>query len=421
LPSSKPFGLLYKVLPIIHFILYELAFIRRQRTMHIAHISTSVTLNQTVFNQMVYQQKKGHQVVALCPDDEWTRPIKYRDIPVIHVPFLWHDAKASLTSALLRTFQICRQKKFDVVHTHTLLPGIAGRVAARLAGVPCVVHTFHSWQPHLYKSLAFRGAFYATEIFASHFAHAILFQNPDDLNSWSRIPGIPIQKGTLVGNGIDFSAIAKKVSSDAREKIRKEFGISDDTFVVAYVARFEPQKGHFFLLQTLKHLIQQVDRKVVALLVGIGVDQPKIEAETERLNLQDVVYFTGYRQDVPDILTASDVSIMTSHYEGIPRALMESMALGIPVVATDVPGTRTLIRSDKTGLLVDYGDVPGLSEALIRVLTDPALAKRLGANGRVLVQTKFNEYTVADRVEEIYKHILKDKYSPLPQWELDAG
>jgi glycosyltransferase involved in cell wall biosynthesis len=389
--------------------------------MQIAHISTSITLNQTVFNQMVYQQKQGHRVVALCPDDEWTKPIKYRDIPVIHVPFLWHDAKASLTSALLRTFQICRQEKFDVVHTHTLLPGIAGRIAARLAGVPCVVHTFHSWQPHLYKSLAFRWAFYATEITASHFAHAILFQNPDDLKSWIRIPAIPIQKGTLVGNGIDFSAIAKRVGAGAREKIRKEFGISDDAFVITNVARFEPQKGHIFLLQTLKHLIQQVDRKVVAVLVGIGIDQPKIEAEVQRLNLQDVVYFTGYRQDVPDILTASDVSVMTSHYEGIPRALMESMALGIPVVATDVPGTRSLIRSGQTGLLVDYGDVPGLSEALIRVSNDPALARKLGESGRHLVQTRFNEYTVADRVEDVYKHVLNDKFSPLPQWELDTG
>lgn len=389
--------------------------------MHIAHISTSVTLNQTVFNQMVYQQKQGHDVVALCPDDEWTKPIKYKDIPVIHVPFLWHNARASLTAALLRTFQVCHQEKFDVVHTHTLLPGLAGRIAARLADVPCVVHTFHSWQPHLYKSLAFKWAFSATEIVASYFAHAILFQNPDDLKSWSKIPAVPIQKATLVGNGIDFSAITKRVGPGAREMIRKEFGISDDTFVIVNVARFEPQKGHFFLLQTLKHLISQVDRKIAVLLVGIGIDQEKTEAEVKRLELQDVVHFTGYRQDVPDILTASDASIMTSHYEGIPRALMESMALGIPVVATDVPGTRTLIRSGQTGLLVEYGDIAGMSHALLKVLTDPALASRLGDNGRHLVQTKFNEYTVADRVEEVYNHILKDRFSPLPKWELDTG
>lgn len=389
--------------------------------MYIAHIATSITLNQTVFNQMVYQQKQGHRVVALCPDDEWTRPIKYMDIPVIHVPFLWHNAKASLTSALLRTFSVCRQEQFDVVHTHTLLPGIGGRIGARLAGVPCVVHTFHSWPPHLYQNLAFKWAFYATEIAAAQSAHAILFQNPDDLKSWSRIPAVPIHKARLVGNGIDSSAITKKVGLGARERIRKEFGIGDEAFVIVNIARFEPQKGHMFLLQTLKHLISQVDRKVVALLVGIGIDQEKIEAEVKRLDLQDTVFFTGYRQDVSDILIASDVSVMTSHYEGIPRALMESMALGVPVVATDVPGTRSLIQSGQTGLLVGYGDVPGLSSALAKVSMDSTLARQLGQNGRNLVQTKFNEYTVADRVEEVYNHILKNKFAPLPQWELDLG
>jgi glycosyltransferase involved in cell wall biosynthesis len=390
--------------------------------MHIAHIATSITLNQTVFNQMVYQQKQGHNVVALCPDDEWTKPLKYKDIPVIHVPFLWHDAKASLTSALLRTFLVCREMKFDVVHTHTLLPGVAGRIAARLAGIPCVIHTFHSWPLHLYKSLAFKWAFYAAELVASHSAHAILFQNPDDLKSWSKIPAVPKSRAILVGNGIDFSALQNKVAPGARKKIRDEFGISDETFVIVNVARFEPQKGHFLLLQSLKHLIPQVNRKIVVLLVGMGVDQDKVEAEVNRLGLQDVVNFTGFRQDVPDILAASDVSVMASHYEGIPRALMESMALGLPVVATDVPGTRSLIKSEQTGILVESGDILGMSNALSKILTDPELARQLGERGKKHVQTRFDEYAVADRVEEIYNHILnQNKYAPLPHWELDLG
>src|SRR5574341_383441 len=332
--------------------------------MYIAHIANSITLGQTVFNQMVYQREKGHRVVALCPDDQWSKPLKSRHIEVIDVPFLLHDAKASMTSALLRTFMVCRQEKFDVIHTHTLLPGVAGRIAARLAGIPCVVHTFHSWPPHLYKSLAFKWGFSISELIAAHFAHAILFQNPDDMRTWSAIPAIPIRKATLVGNGIDFSAITKKAEPTARERIRKEFGVNNEDYVIVNVARFEPQKGHSFLLQAIKHLIPQVDRKVVAWLVGSGTEQEKIEAEIKQLDLQDVVRITGYRHDVPDILVASDVSVMTSHYEGIPRALMESMALGLPVVATDVPGTRSLIRPNQTGILAQFGDVAGFSNAL---------------------------------------------------------
>jgi glycosyltransferase involved in cell wall biosynthesis len=156
--------------------------------------------------------------------------------------------------------------------------------------------------------------------------------------------------------------------------------------------------------------------------VGIGIEQEKIEAEVNRLGLHDNVYFTGYRQDVPDILSASDVSVMASHYEGIPRALMESMALGLPVVATNVPGTRTLIQPGKEGLLVDFGDVLGLSSSIAKVLTDCDLAGQLGERGKYLVQTKFDEYAVADRVEEVYNHILnKKEFAPLPQWKLDVG
>lgn len=385
--------------------------------MKIAHIATSVTLGQTIYNQMVYQKKRGHRVVALCPDDEWTTPLKEKGIEVIPVPFLWHDAKASLTSALWRTFQVCRQEKFDVVHTHTLLPGIAGRIGARLAGVRCVVHTFHSWPPYLYKSQVFNWGFNLTEIAAALAAHAILFQNPDDMKSWDKIPGVPHRKATLVGNGIDFAAITGKVREGARERIRKEFGIGDDDFVIVNVARFEPQKGHSFLLHTLKHLIAQVERGVHTLLVGIGVDQDKVEAEVRSLGLQDVVHFTGYRQDVPEILAASDASVMASHYEGIPRALMESMALGIPVVATDVPGTRSLIQSGKNGLLIKLDDISSFSGALSKVLNDRTLARQLGENGRYLVQTEFDEYVVADRVEAIYNHILNKKENPLPHWE----
>lgn len=154
----------------------------------------------------------------------------------------------------------------------------------------------------------------------------------------------------------------------------------------------------------------------------MGKDQEKVEAEVKRLGLQKVVIFTGFRQDVPDILSASDVSVMASHYEGIPRALMKSMALGIPVVATNVPGTRTLIQSGQTGLLVESENVVELSNALAKVLTDHEMARKLGEKGKNLVQAKFDEYAVADRVEEIYNHVLaKKKYAQLPHWELDLG
>ena len=388
--------------------------------MYIAHLSTAITLNQTVLNQMVFQQKNGHRVVALCPEDEWTVELKDRGIDVFEVPFIRHSLVHSFTSAAWRSFLVCSRERFDVVHTHTLLPGMAGRVAARLADVPAVVHTFHSWPLHKPSNKGFRLACMSLEVLAAFFAHVILFQNRDDMHSWSQVPGMPRYKAILIGNGIDSQAISSQVQPGARETVRREFGISDDVTLIVMVARLELYKGHLMVLQALRQIVSSTRHKIAALFVGIGKDRPQIEEEVNRLGLEEFVQFTGYRLDVPNILFAADLSVLTSQYEGIPRALMESMVLGTPVIATDVPGSRTLIRSGENGLLVSHGDVPELAAAIGCLIENPDLARRLAKNGRQTVLRKFDEYKVAARVEEIYRQILDTGFPRLPDWNFEA-
>jgi len=388
--------------------------------MYIAHLSTAITLNQTVLNCMVFQKMNGHRVVALCPDDEWTEAIKAHDIEVIEVPFVRHSLLHSFTTGALKTFLVCRREKFDVVHTHTLLPGIAGRVAARLAGVPAVVHTFHSWPLHKPRGKAFTVTYQFLEVLAAFFAHVNLFQNSDDLRCWSQIPGMPKKKATLIGNGIDTHAILSKVQPGARESVRQEFGIEEDATVLIMVARLELYKGHRMLLNALQQIISSTGHKIYAMFVGIGKDRPLIEEEVNRLGLQEVVKFTGYRLDVPNLLAASDISILTSGYEGIPRALMESMVLGIPVIATNVPGSRTLIRSGENGILVELDNVPELVAAIRSLIENPGLAIQLANQGKQTVLRDYDEGKVAARVEEMYQAMLETGLPRFPDWNLEA-
>ena len=385
--------------------------------MYIAHLSTAITLNQTVLNCMVFQKKKGHRVVALCPDDEWTAAIKAHGIEVIEVPFVRHSLLYSFTKAAFRTFLVCRREKFDIVHTHTLLPGIAGRVAARLAGVPAVVHTFHSWPLHKQRGKVFTLSIQGLELAAAFFAHIILFQNGDDMRSWSQISGIPKKKATLIGNGIDSQAILSGVQPSARASVRKEFGIEDDVTVIIMVARLELYKGHMMLLNAVRQIISSTNHKISALFVGIGKDRPLIEEEANRLNLTEVVNFTGYRLDVPNLLCASDISVLPSRYEGIPRALMESMTLGIPVIATDVPGSRTLIHSGENGILVNHEDVSELVSAIKCLIETPSFAIQLANAGKQTILKEYDEYNVVVRIEEIYRHILENDLPQLLEWK----
>jgi glycosyltransferase involved in cell wall biosynthesis len=301
-----------------------------------------------------------------------------------------------------------------------LLPGIAGRVAARLAGVPAVVHTFHSWPLHKPRGKAFTLAYQALELLAAFFAHIILFQNGDDMSSWSQIPSMPKNKATLIGNGIDTQAVISRVQSTDRAAVRREFGIEDDVTLIIMVARLELYKGHLLLLNALRQIVSSTDHKIAALLVGIGKDRPLIEEEVNRLGLQEVVQFTGYRQDVPNLLIASDISVLPSRYEGIPRALMESMALGIPVIATDVPGSRTLIRSGENGILVKYDDVPELAAAIRTMIETPGLASRLAISGEQTVLREYDEHNVAARVEKIYRHFLDHGLPQLSDLNLEV-
>jgi glycosyltransferase involved in cell wall biosynthesis len=388
--------------------------------MYIAHLSTAITLNQTVLNSMIFQKRSGHRVAALCPEDEWTEAIKAHGIEVIEVPFVRHSLLRSFTTAALRSYLVCRQEKFDVVHTHTLLPGIAGRVAARLAGVPAVVHTFHSWPLHNPRGRLFRLAYQALELLAGFFAHAILFQNPDDLRAWSRIPFMPTHKAALIGNGIDFSNVLARAEPGARERARAEFGISGDTTLIVVIARLELYKGHSTVLRAMREILSTTEHKVAALFVGIGKDRPLIEEETRRLGLQEAVHFTGYRLDVPNLIRAADLSVLASRYEGIPRALMESMVLGVPVIATDVPGSRSLVCQGENGLLVAHGDPAGLAAAIRGLIETPGLAHLLAEAGRQTILREYDERRVVARVEEMYRRMLGHDQPQLADLNLGA-
>jgi glycosyltransferase involved in cell wall biosynthesis len=257
---------------------------------------------------------------------------------------------------------------------------------------------------------------------ASALAHAVLFLNPDDMAAWAEIRGVARSKARMIGNGINVDEFANRVSPDARRRVRAELGIDDGTWVITKVARLEhPRKGHDFFLAGVKRLRDKARRPIVALLVGSGDDRPAIEAVVRQLGLEPTVRFTGYRKDVPDVLAASDVSALTSPFEGVPRALMESMAVGVPVLGTDVPGTRMLVESGESGLLVPMGDVEALADALATLCEDLALARRLAEAGQRRVKQHFNEPVVAERVLQVYEHILTRCKRPLPEFSADAG
>jgi glycosyltransferase involved in cell wall biosynthesis len=142
-------------------------------------------------------------------------------------------------------------------------------------------------------------------------------------------------------------------------------------------------------------------------LVGDGNLRAEYEHECARLGIDGLVDFLGYRNDIQDILARTDIAVLTSVKEGLPRAALEAMAMGIPVVATRVPGTREVVRHNETGLVVELGDAAGLADALARLIADPALRVRMGRQGRRVAGEEFDERRIVDVLRSLYESRLR--------------
>jgi glycosyltransferase involved in cell wall biosynthesis len=358
------------------------------------------SLRYLLLAQLLSQRDAGYDVVAVSAPGP--------DVAVLEAHGIRHRALAGSTRGFdlgadvraLRSFvSIVRQERPDVVHTHNPKPGVYGRVAARVLGVPLVVNTVHGLYAAPDDGLARRAVVYGLEAVAARFSHVELVQNAEDAELMRRTPLAPSAKVRLLGNGVDLDRF--RPSSDAaRRSARRELGIGDDAFAVVAVGRLVAEKGFGELFAANRAM------RVPHVTCVIGPDDldkadALTPAEVDRAR-RDGVRFLGHRADVERLLPAFDTFALPSHREGFPRAAMEAAASGLPVVATDVRGCRQVVDSEVTGLLVPRGDSTALALALDRLGADPELRRTFGRAGRAKAEAEFDEDAVVRRVLDAY-------------------
>lgn len=199
-------------------------------------------------------------------------------------------------------------------------------------------------------------------------------------------------KITTIANGVDVPRYQQPVDKRA---IRRQLGLAGDARLLIMVGTFKEQKGHCYLVQSASSLLPNFPELHI-LLVGDGELRDRLELQVEALGLSERIHFLGNRSDVPELLAASDCFVLPSLWEGLPMALIEAMACGLPIVATEVSGSKQVMVSGETGLLVPPGDALQLTEALTRLLSDPAQAREMGTAARRRVETEFSARKQAD-------------------------
>jgi glycosyltransferase involved in cell wall biosynthesis len=207
---------------------------------------------------------------------------------------------------------------------------------------------------------------------------------------WQRKFPFLIGKTRVIHNGVDTEKFSREISLQAGRTLRQQLGISEQAKVICHIAGFRQEKGHFILLDSFRILVRRVSNAFL-LFVGDGILRPEIEKRVHDAALESQVRFLGLQSDVRPVLSSSDCSVLASTaVETFSIAMLESMAMGVPLVATNVGGTSEAVLDGKTGLLVEPGNADQLAEALAAMLSDDARRIAMGCAGRALVESKFS-------------------------------
>ena len=209
----------------------------------------------------------------------------------------------------------------------------------------------------------------------------------------------PARRLAVIPNGVDVDRYGGEVD---RSAVRAELGIADDAPVAIVVAKLMQQKGHSVLLDALPAVLARVPRLQVV-LVGDGELRPELEAQANRMGLGSAVHFIGNRSDIPVLLGASDLFVLPSRWEGLPMALLEAMAAGLPLVASSVSGTREVVEHGTSGLLVPPEDGAALADAMLAVLSDPRATATMGRAARARVEACYSARAQALQHAALYR------------------
>lgn len=378
----------------------------RIKVLHMITIDESVY--KLLLDKMNCLREYGYDITFMSSPGKYTEDVRnagYRFEPV-EIARTIRPIKD--ITALIKAYRFIKKEKFTIVHTHTAKAGFIGRLAARLAGVPLVIHTSHGLP--FYKGLGWLKSimYFILEKLACRISDYIFSQNMDGIDAMLKYK-IKAKYGMgYEGNGINTAKLDQIYENLNADQKRNDLGIESGRMVVGYYARLEPVKGHRMFLEAFKNVVVN-HPDVLCLIAGKGNLEEDIRKFISVNNLHNNVRLLGYREDIHEIIAITDIVVLTSEKEGIPRILMESMYMKKPVAATNVTGTNELVIHGETGLLAEYGNVEALEICLSILIEDSKLMTVMGNAGRQRVKHYFTEEAVAERIHREYRKLLVRK------------
>lgn len=339
---------------------------------------------------------EGWEVVSACADGQYLAELRQAGYVIETLPIARSMHPIKGLKALVAMVRLFRRERFDVLHVHTPVAALLGRMAARLTGISLVVYTAHGFYFHEGMPGWKRKLFVALERFAGHFTDLLFSQSAEDAESAIAEGIAPRGKVFVIGNGVSTEKFNPQKYD--RQAIRNRLGVPQDAFVIGFVGRLVVEKGVGEFLHAAASLAPLYPQTWY-LLVGerlasdhaAAIDQ---QLEAARAALGPRLLALGLRRDIPDLMSTMDVFCLPSWREGMPRTIIEAMMMGRAVLATNIRGSREEVVPERTGLLVAARDAEALAREMERLIADPARAAQLGQAGRERALEHFDEQKV---------------------------
>jgi len=292
-----------------------------------------------------------------------------------------------------RLYQDMKANRYDIVHTHGFKADLCGAIIGRLTGVHKIISTVHNQEQYL-KDPIIR---FLEKWIISPIDDTIIVVSEGVERFLIKTTGIPEGKIKKVYYGVN----PDDIKIDKYKDIRGEFNIDKDGILIGCIGRLVEQKGHRYLIQAVGKVIEKIPQAKF-LIIGKGKLEKNLKRLAQKLSLNSNIIFTGFRTDIYSILDKLDLIVMPSLWEGLGLVLLEAMALGKPIVATDVGGIPEVVENKKTGILVPAKDPNALAEAISNLLEDYSVAARMGETGKASVKERFSPVKMVKEIELIY-------------------
>lgn len=351
-------------------------------------------------------KKKGYEVHVATKIDEKKydnielslEDIKWNQIDFDRNPFSKHSI-----IALKQLVKLMKENEYELVHVHTPVGSILGRLAAKFTNTKNIVYTAHGF--HFYKGAPMKNwiIYYSIEKIMARYTDALITINEEDYITSKKNFKTRCKNGIFKVNGVGIDLNKYKMNEDVDLEFKKSLGLEKTDFVITIVAELIKRKNHSQIIESMEVICKSY-KDIKVLFVGDGELFLNIKKEIIKKKLSENIIMLGFRTDVEKILNISDIVGLFSYHEGLPKNIMEAMVAGKPIICTNIRGNKDLIDDNSNGFLVDIDDIEGTVEKIVALYEDRNLINKMGINNRNCIKD-YEINKVLKDVEKIYKKL----------------